>query len=653
MGLLDTIRRALTTAPAPPLSSPSSTTSRAAFDANPIAVAQLENDLRATQANPARANYWSGRRVYGDLECQMLGRNGLARRALMLRAFDATRAGWTVRFRSGTLEPEQAQETNARLRAQQKRLNATAKLRLAMARGEQYGHALIVVGVDDGSDNLAAPLILDNVRRVLWLKVFARPDYILGDLSAADSENFGLPEWYDINDFEKPEVEAFNVAPRTGHKATMRRVHHSRILGPFRTEDGHSRLDELGQAIEDYLATQTSASSIVDTFSTAVFKIAGFLGKLGQNADATKGRIGLAQTAKNLIGAMVLDKENESFEYQNRSITGLPDLIEGKAAQLSAFSGIPPMLLLGADPRGFSTGDEITDQYNNTVQAEQVDKLESPLRRLIDILLRSEDGPQIDVKPEDWTIAFNPLRSPTSEEIAKIRSILWGAASALVDKGLITRGEFRDSFFRDGFEVAPTITLSEEGDQTEGQMLLVGQAQALTALILAAYPEGAPATVYNAALEGGFPSLTPVKDKIFPPEAGVLGGTGEGGPSVSGPRWQIKRPDTATEEPQQGDALTDDEVRRERWLSASQIAEQFGSITGAQIRRKRASQPRTHEPGRLDWIKPGRDPLYRLSQIEALVGFARPDLEEGTSDDPADPSSRHNQGDADDPDQTF
>lgn len=606
MALFDLLRRWIPTAE-PAALAPAE--GNVGADSINVGAAQLENNLRQTWKSPDRSNYWAGRRTYYDHEAEALGRNGLARRMLSQRAFDATREGWSVEFAEDALDPEEAAAANKRLKAQQKRLNATAKLRLALTRAEQYGHAIAVIGVDDGVGDLSLPLDMQAVQRVLWIRVYARPEYTIGELSDATSPNFGFPEFYDINDFHRPEVEAFTTGMRgSGGK----RIHHTRILGPFHTEDGHSRLDEVGQALEDYFSSQTAASKLLDSFSIAVLKIKGLFGKLGQDARATRGRLAVMQTALSMFGALTLEQGSEDFEYQNRSAAGISDLIGDKGQMLTAFNGIPSMILLGAEPRGFSTGDEIIDQYYATARAEQTDKLEKPLRRLLEILMRSEDGPQLDLSPDTWSIRFNPLRPPSSKELAEIRRGLWTSANQLVEKGVITRAEMRSLIANT--EAVPTIELSEEGAEQEASALGVGQMQALVALVTAAYPTGAPPATLRAVLSGALPMLSDLALEIFPDP-----------------------PEPAPEEEaavEGSDEITAEEEAAAKWATAEEIAAEFGAITKGQLRKHRASAVRRQEPGRLTWVKPGGAPLYRIDEVRAMFDVLGPDLEEGTEDDP-------------------
>lgn len=617
MGLLDTVRAFL--APRPPAlaqvqAQPSATppVSPVAGDSNPVFTAQLDNELRSTGADPRRKNYWGARRSYSDDECERLSRNGLAHRCVSIRAFDATREGFTVRFTD--LEPDEAQAANAHLRGQWKRLSATPKIRRALTKGGVYGHSIVVVGVDDGAASLAEPLNQEAVKRVLWLRVYSRPEYTLGPLSPPTSPNFNYPEWYDIHDFHRPEVEAFEAAPRGTFSGT-KRVHHSRILGPFHTEDGNSELDAIGTALEDYFATQTAASQTVDTMSIGVFKIKGWLGRLAQNATAALGRIQVAERGLSLINSMVIG-DDEEFNYASRPISGLGDMVEAKGVALCAHNGIPPMILLGADPKGWSTGEEIVKRYDTTVRAVQTDELEAPIAKLVDLLLRSEDGPPLKVSREAWGIIFNPLRTPSLEELTAARTSTWTAASQLVEKDLITRDEFRNSLFGDPNELTPTLQLSDEGSAQEVKTLPVGVIQALTQILAAAYPNGAPPEVYRAVIEGALPTLTEIAPRIFPdappPEPGS-----EAAPLEPGV-----------------EALDESELQAERWITPEEIAGLFGSITKGQLKSKRTALPRTREEGRLSWTKPGRTPLYRLSEVAALFDLAGPDLEPGTEDDP-------------------
>jgi hypothetical protein len=140
---------------------------------------------------------WKPRSGYDDPTLEWLGRTGLPQRILALRSLDATREGWSARF--PTLKPEDATKASGRLAQQQKELGAQAAVFRGLYKADQYGESICVIGVDDGQP-MSQPLDMSRVRKVLWLKVFGRPDYQPGKLSGPESENFDLPESYEIYD---------------------------------------------------------------------------------------------------------------------------------------------------------------------------------------------------------------------------------------------------------------------------------------------------------------------------------------------------------------------------------------------------------------------------------------------------------------------
>lgn len=569
---------------------------------DPRQVGRLENALKGTGHDPNKANQWGPGRLYNRAERDRLSRNGLARRTADLLPFDATRNGWRVVFQG--LEPEDAQTLSARILGEQKSLDARYKIRMALSKARVHGHSILVLGVDDSEEDMGTPLDSSKVRKIHWLKLFTAEEYTLGEISTAESENFGWPETYTIHNFNQSEASGFRGTSTVF--TYSKKVHYTRILGPFVHEEGHSYFDEIGQALEEYFAANRSASGFLDTLSTAVFKVRNWVSKVVRSPEAAETRVSLAQRAKNMIGALVVDMDDEDFKWESRNASGVDGLLAAKMVQLSAFTGIPSMLLFGQDPKGFSTGEEITKQHNANVLAMQTDKILEPLTRLVQLQLQALGRGDID--DDRWSIDFEPLQSPDPKELAEIRAIVWASASALAEKQMITREELRESLFGDTTQITPTINLSEEGSATEAAPLLVGQFSSLMELVRSKYPEGVPPAIARAVITAAIPSIGDAAIEIFPDDP----------------------------EPEEGEEVDELPEDREKWRTADELGEIFGAVTKSSLKRLRASAERTKEEGRLTWIRgQGGKPHYLLSEVEALYAVGGEDLIEGTEDDQA------------------
>ena len=621
----------------PPKATPTADGAQATadFGSGYLPSAGLRNRFRSPSLSqdPRRQNTWENRPPYDDARLASIGRNGVARRCISTRVLDAVRPGWTTDFT--TPDKGQAKLLSAALESYQHELTTKQKLKRALVWSEQYGHAIIVVGVDD-KRSLAEPVDEANIQTIHWLKVFCRTRYQIGDLSDGVTPEAdgtvrapGLPQWFEITDMSEPEVEAYRFNSGTSvSSATPTRVHWTRVLGPFHTEDGHSRLDEYGEALEDFFTTHDSAERLAATMSIANMEIAGWNARCAQDEPNARARVEVFAEGLSTGNVAITDREEEKLTYTSRSATGLDGIMDRKQVLLCATTGLSNMKLFGVDPAGFSSGAEVVDDYNTTVHAVFEDQIEPELRRLTNLILHAKDGPTNGAgAPDVYTIKQNPLRLPSPTEATDNRIKTWKAVAEITGEPILDRREARESLF--GADAAsdatPTITLAPSDAQEETPpQVEVGVAQAIIAIavdptlspdqkraaILAVAPQTPPDLLLRIAPDEPTPDPAALAVDAGPTDAEAL-----------------------AEEPEQ-------------WKTADEISAAFGSVTAAQIRAHRCpakgaevAQPDPRQPAQqgLRWIKPGAKPLYRLSEVRAMFEGGGSDLDPATPDQPATP----------------
>lgn len=467
---------------------------------------------------------WQPKPGYSDLVLEILGRTGLPQRILALRSLDATREGWAARF--PTLKSELAAKASGRLAQQQKKLGAQAAVFRGLFKADQYGEAIVVMGIDDGQP-MHMPLDMTRIRKVLWLKVFGRPDYNPGPLSGPageSAENFDLPEWYDIYDFTKPALASLDRAER---QPLQVRVHHTRVLR-FQTMDGCSRLDAIAQALEDYFAAIRSSRRAAGVFSVAVFEISNWIAKITSDEPAAIARVVLAKLGLEKLGAIIVDKEQEKYTFQGQpGATSLPPIVDRMAANLCAWADYPYLILFGGDPAGFSTGEEVIRRYYDSVRADQRLRVERPVRRLNEILMVSEDGPDdIYVEPDDWVLWFAPLRTLSAKETAELREIVYRSIAQLKRDQIVDRDEARTTLTRDDGDAVPTLQLSAEIGSVDKprERLEVGIVNAANTAVIEFYKARGlppPASAERALWATVVPEIGEVASQMFDDSVGV------------------------------------------------------------------------------------------------------------------------------------
>ncbi|WP_404853801.1 anti-CBASS protein Acb1 family protein [Escherichia coli] len=100
-----------------------------------------------------------------------------------------------------------------------------------------------------------------------------------------------------------------------------------------------------------------------------------------------------------------------------------------------AKSAIPLVRLFGQSPKGFSTGDADLANYYDRVSSLQERRLRLPVRRILDIMHRSELGKPL---PDDFTFEFNPLWQMSDVDRSTVALNTTNAISTALGDGLMT-----------------------------------------------------------------------------------------------------------------------------------------------------------------------------------------------------------------------
>ncbi|MBB9111340.1 DUF1073 domain-containing protein, partial [Escherichia coli] len=91
--------------------------------------------------------------------------------------------------------------------------------------------------------------------------------------------------------------------------------------------------------------------------------------------------------------------------------------------------------LFGQSPKGFSTGDADLANYYDRISSLQERRLRLPVRRILDIMHRSELGKPL---PDDFTFEFNPLWQMSDVDRSTVALNTTNAISTALGDGLMT-----------------------------------------------------------------------------------------------------------------------------------------------------------------------------------------------------------------------
>jgi phage-related protein (TIGR01555 family) len=161
-------------------------------------------------------------------------------------------------------------------------------------------------------------------------------------------------------------------------------------------------------------------------------------------------RLRLLQFAQSTLNMSVHDSEQEEITRTSSALSGIAPIIASFQDKLAAAAELPLTKLFGHAPSGLSTDDQSgTRNYASSVANAQELKLRDPIRRVIDAILHSSEGPTGGQIPENWSFIFNPLDEPTEQETAETAKTLAETDKLLIDARVLRPSEARTRIAND------------------------------------------------------------------------------------------------------------------------------------------------------------------------------------------------------------
>lgn len=246
--------------------------------------------------------------------------------------------------------------------------------------------------------------------------------------------HLGKPEFYDV------------VATASGIPAW--KIHHSRLIRfdgvtlPYQqaqteNEWGMSIVERIWDRLTAFDSASMGAAQLVykaHLRTMKIKKLRELIAMGGPALDALMKNMDMIRLFQSNEGLTLMDGEDE-FDTHQYSFAGLDDIISKFAEQISGAVGIPLVRLFGQSPKGFSTGDADLANYYDTISTQQERRLRQPLRKLFDVMYRSELGSAL---PDDFTFEFNPLWQMSDVDRSTVATNTVNAIVAAVDAGLMT-----------------------------------------------------------------------------------------------------------------------------------------------------------------------------------------------------------------------
>lgn len=330
------------------------------------------------------------------------------------------------------------------------------------------GGGAMILGADDGQSP-EEPLDPNRITNVAWLAVVSALEiFPRGEINNDPSApNFRLPEFWTFTG------QGRTLAPEARTPLTIGdsdRIHWTRVIpvigikiggGTLRRSGSQKNFSEVWgvpivQRVKDDLRQYNNVYQWVEaslkdmTHQTVGIKdLAGLL-MSDQGSEFILSRLKLLQFSQSTLNMSVHDSEQEVVTRTSAAISGIAPIIASFQDKLAAASELPLTKLFGHAPSGLSTDDQSgTRNYNASVANAQENKLRDPIRRVIDAILHSKEGPTDGQIPENWSFIFNPLDEPTEQENAARAKTEAETDKILIDAKILRPSEARSRIAND------------------------------------------------------------------------------------------------------------------------------------------------------------------------------------------------------------
>ncbi len=324
----------------------------------------------------------------------------------------------------------------------EKRFGIQKKVALGMARGNLYGGAALVIGLDDDP---AKMLEVENVGvdALKFVHLAHRYELSAGPVNwDALDPWFGWPLYYTFSAASMGSIGA--GAARAGLTSGIR-LHPSRIIrftgkdipDPRMATDGwgDSVLQIVYAQVRDTASTNSIVASLLNDSKVDVVKIPGYTDMVKKNTSKEKliDRFSFANVAKSSVNALLLDKEEE-WTRMETNLSGYPEVMQQMIQLVSGAADIPVTRFLGQTPSGLSsTGESDLRNYYDRVSADQRNRLTPSLRQLDEVMLRSALG----TRDPKIHFSWNPLWQTSAKEQGEVRNQQATAVKSYLDTGTV------------------------------------------------------------------------------------------------------------------------------------------------------------------------------------------------------------------------
>jgi phage-related protein (TIGR01555 family) len=377
----------------------------------------------------------------------------LPRRIVDIYADQATRKGFKVLFGGDGVRAEEVQGIEQTIED----LYILEHLNLAAKNARLYGGACLLLFIDDGRPAYM-PVDKRNIRRIEEIECLDRWQ-IAPVINEENLYDYSKATYYQI------------ISGDLINEPTLTYIHKDRILRfdgdwlPYRVRQrnygwGMSALQTVYDSFRHYWTGLNSAATLLTEFDIFVHKVRGLAAMLAAGKESSiRDRLQVNDMSKSIYRGYAIDAEKEELEFISRNFGGIGEILEKLRVDIIGASKIPHTVLFGESPSGLgSTGRSEERDFAKMLSDYQSVHFKRPMKKLLEYIMLSKEGPTKGDVPDSWRIAFNPLFELNEREMADVRARVAAVDGRYIQLGVLTPKEVADARYG-GSEWSMELTL--------------------------------------------------------------------------------------------------------------------------------------------------------------------------------------------------
>jgi len=204
---------------------------------------------------------------------------------------------------------------------------------------------------------------------------------------------------------------------------------------------GMAEPERVVRSLNQYFKNNEVIFELLDEAKIDVYKISGFSSSMASDeaTNQIKKRIQLSNETKNILGALVMDTEDEYIQKQ-MSFSGLGEMLTQIRMSIANDFHMPLTKLFGVSSSGFNSGEDDIENYNSMIDGE----VRAKAKPIIINILKLKCQTLFGISPDDLTIEFEPLRVLSADQEETVKGQKYNRYSGMYAQGILTDKEYSE-----------------------------------------------------------------------------------------------------------------------------------------------------------------------------------------------------------------